>query len=371
MRSAILGPDGRALYLGWQGKPVVTDPPDEPPPPGIFTHGTQVRRNNVGRSGAYYAGDVRAPLAAPTEVAGRNYTTADSNSTVTNVKFTNNVVNNADLITFVQCEFGAPASDAGGKYLFTNDAGRVIFDRCTFFGRYGHGKTLYQRGRGGMWFKQSLIAGSEDIVHAGPGSGGNATQPWPTYAVPDFTGAQLIFEECFLGDGVRYASGHIDGVQFDTRDAIRVGNAAFVRCKMLAHSVNSPAGPPSAQGDPNNPANAAFIATHGATPGVHGWYGIYDSQLDGGNYTVNATPPDGPAPQIMAMRGNKVGHDVNFTHAGQSCMGGSRFGTGMTGGGAYRSNNTWLRDGKYVVMGGGSTPVPTFYDVLEGQPVNV
>lgn len=366
----ILGPDGQGR-LGWQSPPP-TGPTDPPPdPPGSFTHGTQIFRNNIGRPG-HFAGDTRTALATPTTIAGRTYTSADSNSTVTNVRFTNNVViaSGCTDITFKYCWFDGPASDLGGKYLVRNQGGRVYFEDCSVFGRYGHGKSLFQEGTGGMWFKRCYLGGSEDIIHAGSGSGGTGPQPWATVTCPDFTGARIIVDDSFMGDGVRYSSGHIDGCQFDTNGP-RVGNAIFRRCKMFADSVNSPSSPPTTLGDPTNPANAVFIATHGSTPGTHGYYGIYDCQIDGGNITVNWSPPDGPAPLIMAVRGCKVGHDSTFTHGGNTCVAISRYGTGIAGTSSYRSDNTWLSTGTYALISGGATPNPTYPSITAGSPVNI
>ena len=371
-RVGIIRPPGLAVFQGWQSPGVITDPGGDPPdPPGVFTHGSQVFRYNVGRPDGFYGGaDTRSVLSAPTVINGRSYTTADSNSTVTNVRFTSNVVCNADNITFKFCIFDGPVSDAGGKYLFTNDTGRVYFDDCTFVGRYGHGKTLYQRSRGGMWLKRCLVLGSEDIYHAGRGSGGNP-QPWPNEACADFTGARLIIEDSFLGDGVRYADGHIDVIQFDTSEGLRVGNMIVRRSKLLAYSINSPSGPRSAQGSPTNPANGAVMLTHGTTSGVLGYFSLEKCQLDGGNVTINANPPDGPAAQIMAVRDCTFGADGTFTHGGNTCMGGSRYGTGIAGDGAYRSNNTWAATGTYAKFGGGTNPNPTYHSVTQGAPVNL
>lgn len=375
-RLAILDTNGDPRFQGWQGTPPTNPDPDPPPPdppaPGSFTHGSEIFRNNVGRPDGYYPGDTRTPLTSfAATFAGKTYTPSDSGAVVNNVHFTNNVTCNADNITFKYCLFEAPPSDVGGKYLFTNDTGRVRFEDCTFVGRYGHGKTLYQRSTGGLWFRRCLVLGSEDIIHAGPGSGGTGPQPWPDEACADFTGARIVIEESFLGDGVRYSSGHIDCIQFDTRDNIRVGNLIVRRSKLLADSINSPDGPRASQGDPTNPANGAVVLTHGSTPGVLGYFSLEDSVLDGGNLTLNASPPDGPAPLIMAIRDCKVGHDTNFTHGGfVDCRAISRYGSGMTGTGGFRSGNTWLASGTYAQISGGSSPSPNYYPIVAGDPVD-
>lgn len=375
-RLAILDTNGDPRFQGWQGTPPTNPDPDPPPPdppaPGSFTHGSQIFRNNVGRPDGYYLGDTRTPLTSfAATFAGKTYTPSDSGAVVNNAHFTNNVTCNADNITFKYCLFEAPPSDVGGKYLFTNDTGRVRFEDCTFVGRYGHGKTLYQRSTGGLWFRRCLVLGSEDIIHAGPGSGGTGPQPWPDEACADFTGARIVIEESFLGDGVRYSSGHIDCIQFDTRDNIRVGNLIVRRSKLLADSINSPDGPRASQGDPTNPANGAVVLTHGSTPGVLGYFSLEDSVLDGGNLTLNASPPDGPAPLIMAIRDCKVGHDTDFTHGGfVDCRAISRYGSGMTGTGGFRSGNTWLASGTYAQISGGSSPSPNYYPIVAGDPVD-
>lgn len=377
-RLAILDTNGDPRFQGWQGTPPTNPDPDPPPPdppaPGSFTHGSQIFRNNVGRPDGYYPGDTRTPLTSfSATFAGKTYTSADSGAVVNNAHFTNNVQVAAGVtsLTFKYCLFDGPQSDVGGKYLFTNQGTAVItFEDCSFAGRYGHGKTIYQQGAGGLKFKRCALMGSEDIIHFGPGSSRPANdQPFPSYSCQDFTGAALILEECWIGDGVRYASGHIDCIQFDTRDGIRVGNMVMTRCKAEAYSINSPAGPRASQGDPTNPANAVFIASHGATDGVHGYYGLYDCQIDGGNITVNAG--DAPTPLIMAVRGCKVGRDTTFVHGGNTCMGGSRYGTGIAGTGGYRSDNTWLSTGTYVKMGNGGSIPATYNPVTAGDPVNL
>jgi hypothetical protein len=374
-RFALLDALGDPIYRGLAGEPPANPDPDPPPPdppaPGSFTHGSQIFRNNVGRPDGFYAGDTRTALSSfSATLAGATFTSADNNAVVNNVHFTNNVACNADNITFKYCLFEAPASDVGGKYLFTNDTGRVRFEDCTFVGRYGHGKTVYQRSTGGLWFRRCLILGSEDIIHAGSGSGGSGPQPYPTEACTDFTGARIVIEECFLGDGVRYSSGHIDCIQFDTNGP-RVGNLIVRRSKLLADSINSPSGPRASTGDPTNPANGCLVLTHGTTPGVLGYFSIEDSVVDGGNLTINASPPDGPAPLIMAIRNCKVGHDANFTSGGHTdCRAISRYGSGMSGTSSYRSGNTWLASGTYAQISGGASPTPNYYTIVAGDPVD-
>lgn len=357
-RLGILDANGDPRYSGWQTGPLTPDPD----PPGEFTHGDQVFRWNVGRPDGFYPEDTRTPLSAPTDVGFTVYTSGDSDSVIENVRFTSNVrvEQGCDNIRFRYCIFDPPANESGGQYAFRNHngGGRVYLDDCTFVGKYGKGKTILLQGSGGIWMKRCLALGSEDVIHVGGASG---AQPWPTYGCDDFVGARFIAEDCFIGDGVRLSGGHVDCFQWDNNG----GNAIFKRCKMLSYSMVYPEVPRAVEGDPLLPGNGSVLLTYGASPIQLQNFSWEDCRFDGGNFGLNLSPPDGPAPLIAAVRRCHFGAEAPVTFEGDQYV--SVFRYGAVRGGTHKSDNTWAATGDVLYLGGGGTP--TIVGVTEGQPI--
>lgn len=363
-RFGILGPDGEPYYSGWQTGPVAP----EPDPPGIFTKGHQVRRYNVGRPDGFYDQDGRTPLQAPTNQGFTSYGAGDDGRVVENVRFISNVRFTAPIdITFRYCFFDSPAGTTG--YAIQNNGGaRVVVEDSTSAGKYGRGKTwLLQGAGGGFWFKRCLLLGSEDVIH----STSAGTMAWPTYVGEDFTGARIIAEDCWIGDGVRATDGHVDVFQQDSHG----GDVIFKRCNFQSYSMNSPSAPRTSQGDPLNPGNGCVLLTYGNSGTFLTKFGFYDCHFDGGNYAISAAPPDGPAPQVCAIRRCTFGAtDPAVSYNGDTYRGVYRFGT--IRGGTAKTDNSWYWAGSTPGQAGnvlilGNKGNPTAHAVTAGGALTV
>ena len=360
-RLGILGPDGEARFVGWQTPPL---PPPDPDPPGTFTHGSQIRRWNVGRPDGFYPQDTRTVIAAPTVQGGTTFGPNDSGRVIENVRFTSNVVigSGCDNIRFRYCEFDPPASESSGQYTIrlASGAGRVYMDDSNVIGKNARGKSIYLQGTGGIWFRHCLLMGSEDVIHAGPGAAGTP-MPWPDYVCEDFTGARIIAEDCWLGDGSRHTAGHVDVFQWDENG----GDAVFVRCRMESYSITWPDLPRTHTGTPWVPGNGSVLLTYNQGNGQLGRFGMYDCSFDGGNYTLNLNPGDGPTPLIAAVRRCTFGAEEPFMYEGDEYVGCVRYGPRR--GGTHLSGNTWGVTGNILRLGGGGAP--TVIAVTAGDPI--
>ena len=359
-RLAILDAAGDARFIGWQGTP---PPPPDPDPPGVFTHGDQIFRYNIGRPDGFYPEDTRTTIGAPTVRNGATFTSANSNSVVENVRFTNNVVVDVGCtnITFRYCLFDPPVTTNGGQYAFRkNGTGRVFVEDSTFLGKHAGGKTIYNSNPGGIWFKRCLMLGSRDIVHCGPGAVGTP-MPFPEATCTDFSGARMVLEDCFVGDGIRYAGGHVDCFQWDSDG----GDMIIKRSKLQSYSMNHPDVPRTAIGVPTNPGNACWIGSYGANVGQLGRFSLEKCVMDGGNLAINGSPPDGPDPLILAVRDCKFGSDGSFTFEGNPYVGVYRYGTGV-GDATHASNNTWKNTGNVLRLAG-----PSAHPTTAGSAVNL
>ncbi|WP_329101635.1 hypothetical protein OG792_21625 [Micromonospora sp. NBC_01699] len=283
-----------------------------------ITHGQQLTRTNIGPTG---------PLVA----SGPIVTTRDGQ-----------VFENLDIagyldvrhdVTLSNCQIVGSLDQGNAAYTIKHqrDLGRKLTLRnCRIITRSPNTKSLASWGNGQTDATDTLFLGGTDNVYLKPG-----TAP--------ATGFAHTFTRCWFGDVQRYPGSHSDCVQVDGG----IGGVLLDRCSINSFSLQTGEDPTTAQASVDSRASGGLILTYqSSVPDQIRRVHLVDSYLDGGNYTLDTAPPDGPLPTDVVLTGNTFG--LHHT-----------YGPIHTASGQTTQNNTWA-------MSGVTT---TGRVVVAGQPV--
>jgi hypothetical protein len=268
------------------------------------THGQQLTRTNIGPAG---------PLQASGPI-----TTSQDGQVFENL----NIAGSLDVrhhVTLRNCQIIGELGlgNAGYTIKHQRDLGRKLTLRnCRIITRSANTKGLVSWGNGQIDAADSVFLGGTDNVYLKPG-----TAP--------ATGFAHTFTRCWFGDVQRYPGSHSDCIQIDGG----AGGVLFDRCSINSFSLRDGEDPTTAQASVDSRASGGLILTYPSTAPeqirrVH----LLNSYLDGGNYTLDTAPPDGPVPTDIAITGNTFG--LHHTY------GPIRSGSGQT-----KLNNRWAFSG--------------------------
>lgn len=256
-------------------------------------------------------------------------------------------------ITFVNCRLTSPL--AISKYLVdvtaTSGGTRVDFESCELICRAGSKSSRPIAGWGDYFMsaRRTIFRGGIDGMFVKPQP--SAVRPYVT-GDPLVGNANVLVEECWIGDIERIDTSHSDCIQ------VEAGNYMVFRRNRLG-SFNIPRGT-DALTTRTNPltselAGGGFLITQDSgAPTAISYIAIRDNHLDGGNVTCDAAPPDGIPVTNVACTGNRFGLRRNH-------------GPLRLPAGAVNSNNTWAVSGIATIGSNGQTAAVTAGQLLPGS----
>lgn len=274
-------------------------------PTGI-THGRQLTRTKVGPSG-------------PLQPSGPIVTTAHGQ-----VFEGLDIAGYVDVrhdVTLINCRVVGDVSvgNAGYTIKHQRSLGRTLTLRnCAVITRSPNTKGLVSWGHGFTVAADCLFGGGTDNIYLKPNTAG-----------PD--GFAHRFVRCWFGDIQRIPGSHSDAIQIDGG----IGGVLIDRCSINAFALLSGEDPTTAQAQVTSRASGGVILTYPSTnpEQIHRVH-VVACYLDGGNYTLDVGPPDGPTPTDVAVAGCEFGlhHTYGPIHyrAGQTITGNVWAETGVT-----------------------------------------
>ncbi|MGW4467559.1 hypothetical protein [Micromonospora sp. NPDC004704] len=283
-----------------------------------ITHGQQITRTNIGPTGQLVA-------------TGPVVTTRDGQ-----------VFENLDIagfldvrhdVTLHNCQIVGDLDLGNAGYTIKHQrdlARKLTLRNCRIITRSPNTKGLVSWGNGQTDAADTLFLGGTDNVYLKPG-----TAPANGFA--------HTFTRCWFGDVQRHPGSHSDCFQVDGG----AGGVLIDRCSINSFSLQSGEDPTTAQASVDSRASGGLILTYqSSSPDQIRRVHLIDSYLDGGNYTLDTAPPDGPDPTDVLLTGNTFG--LHHT-----------YGPIHTAPGQTRRDNTWAVSGVTT----------TGRAVMAGQPV--
>lgn len=302
-----------------------------------FTHGDQITKTNIGPTGTLtpFTGTISAvdgQIIENLEITGSPAINVKAGAQV--------IIRNCRLIglsTTAAAGYTLKATAAGGLYVQVED--------CEIITRYAQTKSIAMSGDGHISVKRTVLrGGTDDVFYSTPPNSpgviatGDSRLPL----------ARVLMEECWVGDQQFFTGAHNDGIQIDGG-----GYTCVRRCYISGFRMAAGADPltTSATETTADLANSALITTQNSSnPSQISYVVLENSYVNGGNYTVYMTAPDGLPMNHMFMTGNKFGLVFRFGHL--------RFDD--TDATSARSGNTWAASGTtssgLVVTAGQSIP---------------
>ncbi|MFI6763627.1 hypothetical protein ACIBF5_31335 [Micromonospora sp. NPDC050417] len=244
-----------------------------------ITHGQQLTRTNIGPIG-------------PLQPSGPIVTSRDGQ-----------VFDNLDIagsldvrhdVTLRNCQIVGALGQGNAAYTIKHqrDLGRKLTLRnCRIITRSPNTKGLVSWGNGQTDAADTLFLGGTDNVYLKPG-----TAPASGFA--------HTFTRCFFGDVQRTPGSHSDCFQIDGGD----GGVLLDRCSINSFSLETGEDPTTAQASVDSRASGGLILTYpSGTPDQIRRVQALNCYFDGGNYTLDTAPPDGPDPTDIVLTGNTFG----------------------------------------------------------------
>ncbi|RKR86830.1 hypothetical protein BDK92_1098 [Micromonospora pisi] len=283
-----------------------------------MTHGQQLTRSNIGPTG-------------PLQPSGPIVTTQDDQ-----------VFENLDItgfldvrhnVTLRNCQIVGDLGQGNAAYTIKHQRNlgrKLTLHNCRVITRSPNTKGLVSWGNGQTDAADSLFLGGTDNVYLKPG-----TAPASGFA--------HTFTRCFFGDVQRTPGSHSDCFQIDGG----AGGVLLDRCSINSFSLATGEDPTTAQASVNSRASGGLILTYpSGAPEQIDRVQVVNCYFDGGNYTLDTVPPDGPVPTEVVLAGNTFG--LHHT-----------YGPIRTGQGQVTRDNTWAVSGVTT----------TGRAVIAGQPV--
>ena len=268
------------------------------------THGRQLTRTNIGPTG---------PLQASGPII-----TSQNGQVFENLNITGSLDVRHD-VTLNNCQIIGDLGQGNAGYTIKHqrDLGRKLTLRnCRIITRSANTKGLVSWGNAQTDAADTLFLGGTDNVYLKPG-----TAP--------ATGFAHTFTRCWFGDVQRYSGSHSDCLQIDGG----AGGVLLDRCSINSFSLQPGEDPTTAQASVDARASGGLILTYqSSVPEQIARIRLLASYLDGGNYTLDTAPPDGPMPTDILIAGNTFG--LHHTY------GPIRAGSGQT-----QRDNTWAVSG--------------------------
>ncbi|MFK3985692.1 hypothetical protein ACI2K4_35685 [Micromonospora sp. NPDC050397] len=284
-----------------------------------INHGQQLTRTNVGP-----VGTLRPSGPVVTTRDGQVFENLDITGSL-------DVRHN---VTLVNCQIVGDLDVGNAAYTIKHqrDLGRrLVLRNCRIVTRSPNTKGLVSWGNGQTDATDTLFLGGTDNTYLKPG-----TAPSTGYA--------HTFTRCWFGDVQRTPGSHSDCVQVDGG----AGGVLLDRCSINSFSLATGEDPTTAEASVDSRASGGLILTYpSSNPDPIRRIRVVNSYFDGGNYTLDTAPPDGPNPTDVVLAGNTFG--LHHT-----------YGPLRTGPGQSRQDNNWAESGVTT----------TGRRVVAGQPVD-
>lgn len=281
---------------------------------GGIAHGEQATRTNIGPTG---------PL-TPTP----GFTTTADGAVYEGLEISGGIVVRHHT-TLRGCRVVGPevTGKAGYTIRHTADLGKVLrLEDCEVVTRYAETKGIVAWGAFGIHAERTIVRGGTDNVYLKPAvsliDGGDG----------EAYGA--VLRECWLGHLQRFAGSHSDCVQVDGG----AGGVLLDRCRIESYSLPAGADPYIYAGEPTDLGSGGIIATYpSAGPDPIARLRVRSCWVEGGNWTLDLAPPDGPAPAGCEVADTRFGLAHRYgplrTPAGTVVAGNTWGATGVTGSG--------------------------------------
>lgn len=256
-------------------------------PTGTVTHGEQLTRSLLGPQGTL------------TQRAG--FTTT-APTVLNGVQINGGVTVNHDF-TCTDCRIigNQGAGSASYTVKITSSAGQKFkCVRCEIITRSDVTKGIVSWGNAGIWLERTLVRGGIDGYFGKPSNG--------HYTVGGVTYGHVILES-MITDIQRSSGSHSDAIQIDGG----TGGVLVQRSKIESYNIPVGSDPLTTTADGSELASGGVILTQDSSnPSQISKVHLLDNWYDGGNYTVDASPPDGLTPTDVRVENGKWGLKHRF-----------------------------------------------------------
>jgi hypothetical protein len=257
------------------------------PTAAVVSHGEQLQRADLGPQGA---------------LTQRSGFTTSATTTLSNVQINGGVQVRHDF-TCTDCRIvGTPSATAAGYTVkVTSSTGQKFrCIRCEIITRSAVTKGIVSYGNAGIWLERSIVRGGEDNYYGKPST---------RHFTVDGVGYGHVFIESMFTDVQRHSGSHSDSIQVDGGS----GGVLILRSKIQSYALPAGSDPLTTAADGSQLGSGGVILTYPSTnPQPISRVHLRDNWFDGGNQTVDLSPPDGPAPTDVVITGNKWGLKHRF-----------------------------------------------------------